>query len=189
MKKIDVVFAIICGISVAWIANDFLKFWPFYILLPALSILGLWACELIGKKFLFVHQFGKFGLAGAFADVVDIKSFQVAFWLISVFGISAPLLCKAFSFIVGTFVKYFSDKYWSFERHEKETMKKEIIQFFLIACGGMIINVSAFWFFTKFMGPQFGISPKLWTEASIILSAIVAAAWNFSGYKFIVFKK
>ena len=34
-----------------------------------------------------------------------------------------------------------------------------------------------------------GITGKSWQEVSIILAALVAAAWNFLGYKFIVFKK
>jgi hypothetical protein len=39
------------------------------------------------------------------------------------------------------------------------------------------------------MGPQFSIQTKIWEELSIILAALVAAIWNFLGYKFIVFKK
>lgn len=183
MKTSDLIFAAICGISVAWIALDFLpKYgWVFFIALPVLSVFGLWVAELIGKKFLFLHQFAKFGLAGGFADVVDIKVFQVLFLL-------APfsLTFKAISFFVATGVKYVSDKYWSFGKHERENMHIEALKFFTVAILGSAINVTAFYFFSKI---KTGLPFKTWQEASIILAAIATAAWNFCGYKFIVFKK
>ena len=79
MKKIDIIFAVICGLAVAWIAGDFLPKYGivFYAILPVLSILGLWIVEIVGRKLLFLHQSGKFALVGAFADVVDIKVFQL----------------------------------------------------------------------------------------------------------------
>ncbi|MGA2417803.1 MAG: GtrA family protein [Candidatus Staskawiczbacteria bacterium] len=183
MKKIDIIFAIICGLAVAWIAADFFgKYgWIFFIILPVLSVIGLWVVEQIGRKFLFVHQAGKFALAGAFADVVDIKVFQIIFWL-------APFssLAKAASFIAGTFVKYFCDKHWAFEKHERNDMHKEMAKFFLVAVVGLGINVVSFNFFGTI---KTGLAFKTWQELCIILAALVTAIWNFCGYKFFVFKK
>ncbi|MGD0577184.1 MAG: GtrA family protein [Candidatus Staskawiczbacteria bacterium] len=183
MTKKDIIFAIICGLAVTWIASDFLSkyFWIFFIALPVLSVIGLWVVELIGKKFLFVHQLGKFVLAGGFADVVDIKVFQFLFWL-------APfaLPFKVISFFVATFVKYVSDKYWSFEKHEMENVHEEIAKFFMVAIAGAVLNVASFYFFGKI---KTGLPFHTWQEASIILAALVTAVWNFCGYKFIVFKK
>jgi putative flippase GtrA len=137
--------------------------------------------DIIGKKYLFVRQVGRFCLAGAFADVVDIKVFQLFFWF---FNFS--LVCKVISFIAGTFVKYFSDKYWTFEKYGKENMHKEMGKFFLVATVGALINVVSFYFFGKI---KIGLPDKIWTEMCIILAALVTAAWNFCGYKFLVFKK
>jgi putative flippase GtrA len=183
MNKKDIIFAAICGASVSWIALDLLGAygWIFFIIFPVLSIMGLWLAELIGKKFLFVHQAGKFGLAGAFADVVDIKVFQLLF-----FFAPFPLLVKAVSFFAGTVVKYWSDKYWTFEKYEKENMHIEALKFFIVAIVGSLINVASFYFFSKI---ETGLPVKMWTELSIILAALVTAIWNFCGYKFFVFKK
>jgi putative flippase GtrA len=114
--------------------------------------------------------------------VVDIKVFQLLFFLIPVF----PLAFKAVSFVAGTFVKYWCDKLWTFKKFGKEKMAREMAKFFLVALGGMAINVVSFYFFGKI---KTGLAPHIWTEACIILAAIVAGAWNFCGYKFIVFKK
>ncbi len=186
MKRNDIIFAIICGLSVAWIAIDFFGKYGFIflIILPILSIIGLWLADLIGKKYLFVHQAGKFVLVGSFADVIDIKVFQ---FLI----IFAPfsLTIKAISFFVATLIKYWTNKHWAFEKPEKDGIKKEIVQFFGVALVGLALNVCSFYCAIEIIGSQFGISVNIWTELSIIFAALVAAVWNFCGYKFIVFKK
>jgi len=179
MSKNDVFFSIICGLAVAWVATDFFGryAWIFFIILPVLSILGLWLADLIGKRFLFIHQAGKFVLAGAFADVADIKIFQLLLWF-------APfsLFCKGISFLVAMGIKYWANKHWAFGEHDG----RQIAQFFLVTVVGLAINVSSFYFLSR-IGT--GISTKLWVELSIIFAALITAVWNFLGYKFIVFKK
>jgi putative flippase GtrA len=183
LNKKDIIFAIICGLSVSWIAIDFLGWYGlfFVIIFPILSIAGLWIVNKIGEKYLFVKQFGKFGLAGALADVVDIKAFQTLFWFLPFSD-----LVKALSFIVGTFVKYFCDKHWAFEKPEKLGMHKEMAKFFLVAILGMGLNVVSFNFFDNI---RTVMTAAEWRELSIIFAAIVTSVWNFCGYKFIVFKK
>ena len=179
MKKIDIIFAIICGLAVALIVIDFLNThgWLFFIILPLLSVVGLLLCDIIGKKFLFVSQAGKFALVGAFADVVDIKAFQLLFWL-------APfsLFFKGISFLMATGIKYWANKHWAFEKHEGG----QVAQFFIVTLVGLAIDILAFYFLSKI---STGITSKLWVELSIILSALITAVWNFLGYKFLVFKK
>ena len=65
----------------------------------------------------------------------------------------------------------------------------EVFQFFTISLGGMVIDVIAFFFFVKVMGPQFEIPPVVWVKFSVIFAGIAAAFWNFLGYKHYVFKK
>ena len=133
------------------------------------------------KKYPFILQAAKFSLAGGFADVIDIKVFQLLFFF-------APfsLLFKTISFLVGTFVKYFFDKYWTFEKREKAGMSGEILKFFAVAITGVLFNVVSFYFFSRM---KTEMPFKAWQELSIILSALVTAVWNFLGYKFLVFKK
>ncbi|MCX6718374.1 MAG: GtrA family protein [Candidatus Staskawiczbacteria bacterium] len=201
MKRNDIIFAIICGLAVAWVGMDFLpKYgWMFFIILPILSVAGLLLCLPAGrqattgyKKPLFLGQLGKFALAGAFADVVDIKVFQILFFLLPF-----SLIIKSVSFLVATAIKYWANKHWAFgdgeivgflSRAKKLTISeiKEIGQFLLITLVGLAINVISFYYFSRM---KTGLSIKIWTEISIILSALVVALWNFLGYKFIVFKK
>lgn len=183
MNKKDIFFSIVCGALVAWIAVDFfgkLGF-IFFIIFPILSVLGLWITDKIGKKYPFIRQSGRFFLVGSFADVIDIKIFQFLFFL-------APfsLLFKAISFLTATFIKYWWNKYWAFEKIEKEGIKKEAAQFFAITLIGLGINVASFYYFSII---DAGLPVQTWQELCIILSALISAIWNFLGYKFFVFKK
>lgn len=198
MKVIDVIFALICGRVVAWVASDFLKGYGIeisglysfllYYILPLFSLLCLWLAFLIGKKFLFVYQAAKHLLIGALAAVVDIKIFQLSAWIFSLLAIASPMLFKTISFLIATLVKFWGNKHWAFEKHEKESIK-EMAQFFIVTLVGLGLDLAAFYYFVKIIGPQFQMPANVWTELSIILAAIAAFLWNFLGYKFIVFKK
>ena len=207
MKVIDIIFSLITGRVIGFLLSDFLKEWGitigFYyslvlwIVLPFFSLFCLWlaykastfakasADKSDGQgKFLFVFQAAKFVLVGTFATVIDLKIFEFLAWFFS-----AYILAKIISFIVATFLKYWGNKYWSFQKYEKEDLNKEIIQFFFITLVGLIVDVVSFYYFTKIMGPQFALSNVIWIKLSVIFAGITAALWNFLGYKFLVFKK
>jgi len=194
MKLNDFIFSGLTGFCVAFIFADFLLASEFYYLafhlfwlFPLLSIICLWICEIIGKKFKFIHQAAKFFLVGAFSAVVDIKVYQISAALLA-FLLANSIISKSISFLVATAVKYGGNKTWVFEKNGKDGIKKEIVQFAVITLVGMIIDVSVFYCATQYLQPQ-AMSDHIWTEISIIIAALAAAVWNFLGYKFIVFKK
>ena len=196
-KKIqDSIFAGATGFVVAFIFADFLqttKFsgfaWHLFWLFPVLSVVCLEIANQIGKKITFIDEAAKFFLVGAFSAVVDIKVFQFSAWILGLIIFVSPLVSKSISFLVSTVVKYGGNKIWVFQKNGKDGIKREVVQFFTITLIGMIIDVATFYYFTKIMGPQFSMQPKIWEELSIVFSALVAALWNFLGYKFWVFKK
>jgi putative flippase GtrA len=195
MKIIDAIFALFCGVIVAWLANDFLKGydtgigqykWLLYFILPIVSFLCLWLSYIIGKKLLFIFQVAKYFLVGVFVTIIDLKLFELLVWI---FAPINPIISKAISFLVSTYLKYLGNKNWTFEKLEKEGIKQEIFQFFIVTIVGLGIDVSSFFYFTKIIGPQLGTPENIWIKLSVIFSALVAAMWNFIGYKFMVFKK
>jgi putative flippase GtrA len=198
MKKIDFILALITGEGVAWLFIWLLKNsplnlpflnWLLPILFPILAVIGIWIAELIGRKFLFIYQLAKFLLVGAFFAVFDLIILNS---LMAYFGITKEEILKyaifvAVSFTVVTIFKYFANKYWAFEKKEKERMEKEFGIFFLVtAISGFIqIGVAslAFKFLVSFM------SGLLAGNVGKIIGIVVASVWNFLGYKFFVFKK
>ena len=145
--------------------------------MPILAVIGLWVADLLGKRFFIVRQAGRFVLVGAFADVIDIKVFQLLF-------IFAPfsIFFKTVSFIIATIIKYFANKRWAFEKPEGG----QALHFFLVTLVGLAIDVVSFYYLGKI---KVGLSTHLWVELTIIFAALIAAIWNFLGYKFLVFKK
>lgn len=199
MKKNDVIFTLICGLAIGFVAADFLKvlnfnlgFYQYLLLLiffAVISLMCLWIAFLIGQKFLFFFQAAKHLLVGAFVTVVDLKIFEFLIWFLALLVSINPLVSKGVSFLASTILKYLGNKYWAFQKNHTDNWHKEISQFFLITLMGLIIDVGSFYYFTTVMGPQFALSAAVWVKFSVIFAAFIAALWNFLGYKFFVFKK
>ncbi|TSC93836.1 MAG: GtrA family protein [Parcubacteria group bacterium Licking1014_1] len=164
MKTIDIIFAIICGMIIAWLADDFSKGygvalgfyrWILLIFLPIISLICLLLAELIGKKILFIFQAAKYFLVGALVTVLDLKIFEFLFWMFFPFlPASAAMASKTISFLSATVIKYWGNKYWAFEKNGKENLGKEIIKFFIVTLIGLIIDIGFFFYFTIVLGPS-----------------------------------
>lgn len=199
MKKIDIILALITGEITAWffyyLLKDIavLKIENLGLILavsfPALALIGTWIAWLIGKRFLWIFQLAKYLLIGVLATITDLGVLNFLMWAS---GITAGILFSVFksiSFLVATSAKYFGDKFWAFEKIEKEGMRKEFGQFFIVTLIGLGLNVGVASLIVNVVGPQFGLSNKLWANVGGIAAAFAVTAWNFIGYKFIVFKK
>ncbi len=199
MKVTDVIFGLVCGRTIGYLVGDFLKAWGvelniyyqlmIWLAFPFFTLFCLWLAYLIGRKFLFIFQSAKFVLVGAFATIVDLKVFE---WLVFAFSMAItvnPIIAKGLSFLFATALKFWGNKYWTFQKHEKEDVLKEISQFFGVTAVGLIIDVVAYQYFTQVMGAQFGAPEAIWIKFSVIFAGLCAAIFNFLGYKFFVFKK
>jgi len=198
MKKIDLILALVTGEGVgilfAWFAKNsainipYLS-WVFPIFFPFLSLFCLWIAYLIGKKFTFVFQLAKFILIGAFFALFDLV---VLNGLMEWFEITKGVKYSIFvgiSFVIATIIKYVADKYWAFEKTEGSKMGIEFTGFFIVTLisGGIQIGIASL--IVNVSGPMFGMSPLVWANVGKIGGIVVASAWNFIGYKFIVFRK
>jgi putative flippase GtrA len=198
MKKIDYILAAISGLGLgvlaAWMIKGFGIIIPALnfvlpILFPILAVFAIWICYLIGKKFLFVFQLGKFLLIGIFFALIDLVLLNV---LLEVFHITKGTAYTVFvgvSFVIATSIKYVADKYWAFEKKEGQKLGSEFGKFFIITLISGVIQTAIASFVVNSIGPQLGASSMVWANVGKILGIAVASAWNFLGYKFIVFKK
>jgi putative flippase GtrA len=197
LKK-DIIIAFLTGEVTSWYFYFFLKnlgvkikflFLILAISFPILAIIGIWLAFLIGKKFLFVFQAAKFFLIGVLATILYLAVLNFLI-LISNIARGWPYsVFVAISFILATSGKYLGDKFWVFEKMEKEKMGREFSQFFLVTLIGLAINVATASLIVNLIGPQFGLGVKIWANIGGILAAFLGASWNFLGYKFLVFKK
>jgi putative flippase GtrA len=199
MKKIDLILGFLVGEGVAFLFLWLLKkqgisvFFPFFNLLiifsfPILAIFGIYISFLIGKKFLFVYQLTKFSLIGAFFALIDLTvlNFLMEWLKITREAQLKYTLFATISFVIATILKYFGDKYWAFEKKEKEKMHLEFTLFFVITLisGFIQVGIASFLFKTFSF-----FNPFVAGNLAKIGGIFVASIWNFLGYKFLVFKK
>lgn len=197
MKKIDIILALITGEGVAWLfvwllKNSALELpylnWLLPISFPFLTLFCLWISYLVGKKFLFVFQLAKFILIGsifALFDLVILNSLMV--WLGITKGLGYSILVTI-SFLIATIIKYTGNKFWAFEKVGGK-VGAEFSKFFVITLISGVIQVAVASFVVNTIEPLFGMQDIVWANVGKILGIIVASAWNFLGYKFIVFKQ
>jgi len=199
MRVTDAIFALIAGRFIGFVLDDFFSEWgitlPFYevlviwVILPFFALFCLWLAQLIGRRLLFVFQSAKHILVGGFATVIDLKVFEFLIWLFSLVITINPLVAKSISFIIATLIKYVGNKFWTFQKHEKENITQEAFKFLFVMSIGLLIDISIFYYLSHVIGPQFLISQTIWVKISVLVAAVVAAIWNFLGDKFLVFKK
>lgn len=206
MKKIDIILALVTGEITGWFFYGMLSNMgvniPYLkligaVVFPFLALFCLWICYLLGKKFISIFQIAKYLLVGILATLVDLGVMNI---LIMISGIATGIyfsIFKGISFLFATFSKYFGDKFWAFEKMEKEGMKKEFTSFFMVTLIGLGINVGIASFVVSFLssnvtallGFQLKLNPSMIANLGGLAAAVIVAVWNFVGYKFIVFKK
>ena len=180
------------------------QYW--WVIVPLFLIatpLGLYITYLIGKKISVVWQIGKFGVIGVLNTLVDWGVLAVLFavgprWfgvqteqvLVTVGAtITVYTIYKAISFIIANINSYYWNKSWTFARSLAQKTKAEFLQFFAVSLIGFLLNVGIASYVFKAIAPMGNMNVDQWGLVGAAIGSIVGLAWNFLGYKFIVFKE
>lgn len=163
----------------------------FFIAVP----FGLVIAHMISRKIAVVWQLGKFGVTGVLNVLVDLGFLSlITFAFRTYLNIDSKTilisfltyysLYKSLSFVIANINSYFWNKYWTFNVEGEK--KAEFIQFFIVSAVGFLVNVIVaslvFRAISGFSADQAGL-------IGAGAGSIAGLAWNFLGYKFIVFKK
>lgn len=159
---------------------------------------GLAIAHMIGRKLAIIWQLGKFGVTGVLNVLVDLGVLSLlTFFFRSNYNIDSKTVIvsiitfysiyKAISFIVANLNSYLWNKYWTFNVEGGKS--SEFIQFFIVSVVGFIINVLVASLVFKAIASAVGLSADQAGLIGAAMGSIVGLAWNFIGYKFIVFKK
>lgn len=198
MKKIDIIVALVIGELIALLSFGILKnlelesklfywVWPFF--LPLFCLTCLFIAHLLSQKIKIFWQLAKFVLVGVLNTVIDLGILGFLMWYFNITGGLIYSVFKAISFVTATTNSYFWNKFWTFEKKKGKETDKEVLQFFIVSSIGFAINVGTASFVVNYINPQFGLTPAQWGIFGAICAAFAGLAWNFLGYKFIVFKK
>lgn len=178
-----------------------------FFIIPIFTILvpvGLIVASWISRVVPIIWQLAKFIVIGLLNTLVDIGALAYMLYLASLstnhiasndilFTLFIPVafftLYKSISFIIANVNSYFWNKYWTFEAVDEKKSSTEFIQFFIVSFIGFIINVAASSFIFSSFHQIGGMTPDQWALIGAAAGSISGLAWNFIGYKFIVFKK
>ena len=131
-----------------------------------------------------LRQIIKFVIVGAFNTLVDLAVLNLFILLTGIAAGTPFIFFKGISFLVAVLNSYFWNRRWTF-RSDKQVF----IQFFIVSAIGLFLNVGTAALLVNIIGPQFGLSEKIWANVGAVGGTLVVMTWNFLGYKFVVFKR
>lgn len=196
MKKTDAIISVIIGFLIGVFFFVILKnigieipySWLLVIIFPSLALLGMFIVSFLGKKFLIIYQAGKFMLVGALNTFIDLGILNILIWFSGIASGSWYPVFKGISFLFATTNSYFWNKHWTFEKRKRVFAPGEFSKFLVVTTIGFSINVGIASVIVNVMGPQFGITDKMWATIGAFAAALISWIWNFLSSKFIVFK-
>jgi len=150
-----------------------------------------------------IKQALKFGIIGGINTFVDFGILNLLMWLSGITTGIFFAVFKGISFLVAVGNSYILNKKWTFKDGGVEDVEKAS-KFLIISLGGMLINVGMASLVVNLISPieslislggtilgMLGITmsdSQIWANMSAILATAVSLIWNFTGYKFLVFK-
>lgn len=150
---------------------------------------GIFVARFIGKKSQGIYQFIKFAETGGLNTFVDLGVLNL---LILITGLSAGIyysIFKGISFVSAIINSYFWNKHWVFESKAKgQSQEKEFAKFAIVSVGGFVVNVAAATLIVS-LAKNSTMSPKIVANIAAAIAFILTMAWNFLGYKLVVFVK
>jgi putative flippase GtrA len=168
----------------------FTEYWPLIIVFVCTClVIWIYGFYFFASKWATALQFSKFIAVGQSNAAIDIGVLNL---LILISNIDTGIyfsIFKGTSFIFAIVNSFLWNKFWSFESKEKDGMGKQFMKFIAVALVGLLINVSVASIVVNYIGPQWGISSRLWANVGVLSSAVFNIIWDFYGYKVHVFKK
>ena len=159
------------------------------ILMPLVALGCLWVMSVLGRRRPALFQIGKYAAVGFFNTGIDFGVFNamVLATKLEPRGIVAGGF-SAISFVIAVVNSYFWNKYWTF-RKEGGAKMGEFMQFVIVSLIGLIINFLYVSGMTKYIDPVYGLNAQQWANMVKVTGIFISLAWNFTGYKFIVFRE
>ena len=157
------------------------------VLIPALWAAGVWLGKFLSRWIPFFAQFGKYSAAGFLSAAID---FAVLNYISYLTGVTAGIIIgwvNVPGFLFAVINGYLWNKLWVFKDRDERGLFADFPKFFAVTIGGLIINSVLIIVLTSYISPP--IKPTLWLNIAKFFANTAVLLWNFTGFKFIVFKK
>jgi putative flippase GtrA len=160
----------------------------FTISLTGLIPFGLAIAAFFARRWSILFEVAKFGIVGVLNTLVDVATLNFLSFITGVYSGTPILFFNSVAFLVAVANSYFWNKYWTFANLNR-AYGREFAQFLAVSTIGLGLNSGVVYFLTTFITPLAGLSPQAWENVAKAVSIPISFAWNFTGYKLIVFRK
>lgn len=198
MTKKDVILGAVSGAAIALLAGPIAHNLGFPFSLPfqaalaatlALLVpLGIALASLLARRWAVILQVAKFGVVGVLNTLIDAGMLNLLSAWSGIYGGTLIILFNSVSFSVAVVNSYFWNKYWTFGSRDTQ-YGREFIQFIVVSAIGLGLNTGLVYLLTTFVTPPGGLAPQVWENVAKAIAIPLTFAWNFAGYKFIVFRQ
>ena len=141
-------------------------------------------CE---RKYDLFRELMSFAIVGVLNTAIDLAVLN-SLIAVSRRGRSGLVysLFKAVSFLAALVNSYFMNRAWTFPATFLRTRTKQLGRFFLVSVSGLLINVATASSVASLIQPIPGLE-KYWPSVAGLVGALCGLAFNFAGYKYLVF--
>lgn len=157
--------------------------------LPAILTIWVYSIYKIASRRLTALQFGKFVAVGQSNAAIDIGVTNLFIILTNIDSGSYFIVFKCISFICALVHSFIWNKFWSFQCNDRQKVRKQFILFVIVAVIALLVNVVTAHIVVNIIGPQWGLSSRVWASVGVLSSALFSMIWDFYGFKMLVFKK
>ncbi len=144
----------------------------------------------LGRRIMIFVQFSRFAAVGILNTAID---FGILNTLSLVSGATAGLVIGGVNlpgFSIAVFNSYLWNKLWVFQdRPHGEKLFHDFPRFLMVTGVGVVVNSALVVILTTYGGPLVDIEPARWLNIAKVMATAVTFLWNFTGYKFIVFRQ
>lgn len=157
--------------------------------LPGLLTVWIYAIYKIAHRSITVFQLGKFTAVGQANAAIDIGITNLFIILTNIDAGTYYLIFKCISFTCALVHSFIWNKFWSFECDDRTKVKRQFVMFAIVAVIALVVNVVSAHIIVNIIGPQWGLSSRIWASVGVLSSAVFSITWDFYGFKVLVFKK
>jgi len=150
-----------------------------------------------GSKPQELERFIKFLCVGGLGAVIDLGLTNLSMRFIFHVGdkdLFLGVVCSAIGFTAATFSNFMLNRYWTYPDSRSTSMRRQMVQFFIVASVGMGIRIVVVSLLSSFMADLIGhVSARHWfnidfdkdtiwklgVNLAIMVALVIVALWNF----------
>jgi len=158
--------------------------------IPILIAIWLYFTSWIGKRRSVFFQIGKFVTVGSLNASIYLGLLNLLMLITWVDARNTYLYAffVAVCALISICNSYFWNKVWTFKK-ELKLEGKEFLKFLFVSGIGIAINMAITLLFAKIIGPMIGAQGSILSGLiAPVIGILVEAIWNFTIYKFFIFK-